>query len=387
MAADAQKLANRNPNSPKAPTPAPTDRPGATETPDPAPDPSNSPDPSPDPNPDPNPDPAPDPKHTDPKSGKTKANPWKLYEAEKSARAKAEQEIQTLKTSIVPEQERTSLTARVEAAEKRAKELEEHIRFVDYEKSSEFQEKYDKPYKAAWQRAMSELKELSVLDPATGSERPITSEDILELVNMPLPAAITTAKQVFGDAAEYVMSQRNEIRKQFEAQSQALADARKNGAEHQTRIQEQVKQWHAKTEADIKQTWEKANAAVLDNPETGAFFKPRENDQEWNQRLAKGFDLVDRAFSSNPKDPNLTPEQRKAIVERHSAVRNRAASWGPLKHENGQLKAKLAEMEKQVKDYKDTSPPAGGSIPANRNGQPMTAREAMQRDLEKLATR
>lgn len=383
MAADAQKLTDKNPANAVVPKPASPDRPGAIETPEPNADPNEPPVIAPEPNAKPA---AADPKApVDLKAGKGKANPWKLFEAEKTARAKAEQEIQTLKSSIVPEQERTALTARVEAAEKRAKELEEHIRFVDYEKSSEFVEKYDKPYKSAWTRAMTELKELSVTDPATGNQRPITSEDMLELVNMPLPTAITTAKQIFGDAAEYVMSQRNEIRKQFEAQSAALSDARKNGAEHQTRMQEQIKNWHTQTEAQIKQTWEKANAAVLENPETGAFFKPREGDQEWNQRLAKGFQLVDSAFSSNPKDPKLTPEQRKSIVERHSAVRNRAASWGPLKYENGQLKAKLEALEKQLKGYKDSSPGVGSGTPSNRNGQPMSARDAMMAGLQKIA--
>ena len=69
------------------------------------------------------------------------------------------------RAGVVPEQERTALTARVEKAEARAKELEDHIRYVDYEKSTEFKEKFDAPYVASWERAMSELSEITVTDP------------------------------------------------------------------------------------------------------------------------------------------------------------------------------------------------------------------------------
>lgn len=391
MHADAQKIAKQGSdiNSPLAiqPSPETIERPGAIE-------PSAQADPSPEPVDEPDktgkePSPATDPQQAsttpakDPK--KEKANPWKLYEAEKQKRAQVEKEAQDLRASIVPEAERTALTARVEKAEKRAQELESHIRFVDYEKSTEFQEKYQQPYQQAWTRALSELKDLTVTDPATQATRPIASEDILELVNMNLPDAIKTAKAVFGDAAEYVMSQRNEIRKLFEAQSSALEKARKDGGEHQKRMQEQTEAWFKATDAQIKQEWDKANAGVLEDEATGTYFKPREGDQEWNQSLAKGFALVDRAFSENPRDPKLKPEDRAAVVRRHAAVRNRAAAWGPLKKLATKLEAKVAELEKTLSGYKNTAPTVGGTQTSTANGQPASARSMMHDALIKLA--
>jgi hypothetical protein len=385
MMGDLGKIAQPDPNAPP-PDPKPKPAPKTTvEPPDPGDEPTI---PDTDEEPAAPAEPAADPTKpgaVDPKTGKPpKANPWKLYEAEKAARAKSEQELQEFKKNLVPEAERKTLMDRLEKAEKRSQELEEHIRFVDYEKSAEFVDKYDKPYKDAWSLAMSELKELTVNQ--NGQDRPFAAEDLLELVQLPLKTAIETAKQVFGDAADYVLQHRHAIKNLFEKQSNALKEARKSGLEHQTKQREAVQKWQKETESDIKTTWDKVNAEVLADEKNGSFFKPRDGDQEWNQRLAKGFAMVDRGFNENPRDPKLTKEEREAIVKRHAAIRNRAGGWGPLKHENGLLKTEIAELKKKLSGYEETAPPVGGGAPPPANGgQPTSARARMMGDLQRIA--
>ena len=320
-----------------------------------------------------------------------KVSPWKLFDAEKAARARVEKENQELKAhydelkaSIVPEQERQAITDRVQKAEARAKELEEHIKFVDYSRSAEFQEKYQKPYEAAWERAMSELKELTVEDVNGGSRR-VTAEDMLELVQLPLPKAREIADNVFGKFADDVMAHRKEIKNLFETQANALDAARKNGVARTEQQKEAVRKWQGEATAAVRKVWEKANAEALADPKHGEYFKPKQGNSEWNQRLAKGAELVDKAFSIDPLNPQLSPQDREAAVRRHAAVRNRAIAYGPLRWENAQLKAELDAAKVELAKYKGTSPPAGG-----RNGQPTSAgpvkaRDSVHEALAKLA--
>jgi hypothetical protein len=251
------------------------------------------------------------------------------------------------------------LTERLEKMETRNKDLEEEIRYVNYQKSQEFSDKYKTPYENAWKRAMDDLKEV-LIPTENGEGRAITGNDILEIVNMPLAKAREVAREVFGDFADDVMQHRKEIKRLFDEQSQALSDARKNGAEREKLRNEQIGKFTSEIDGYIKTNWEKANAEAHGDPKYGAYFKPIEGDAEGNQRLAKGFELVDRAFAENPKDPRLNAEQRLAIIKRHAAVRNRAAGFGRLAWQNDQLKTQLAEANKKLAEYEGSTPAAGG---------------------------
>jgi hypothetical protein len=331
----------------------------------------------------------------DPKTGKPKkANPWKLFEEEKKARATAEQEIQRLKSSIVPEQERAALMGRVEKAEKRAQELEDHIRFVNYEKSTEFKTKYQEPYEAAWKRATTDLAEISVTDSITGQPRAVTSQDILELVNMPLGKAREVADEMFGKFADDVMAHRKEIRGLFDKQSAALEEARKNGGLRDQQMREAFQKRQSETQKFVQENWKAAEQEFLSDKENGQYFKPKmieegkeptPEEKEWNEALERGFKLVDEAWSSNALDPKLTPEQRKEVIKRNVAVRNRAAAFGPLKRHAKRLEARIKQLEKDLKEYSGSTPGAGGSAPEARVNKGTDAKSAFHQRLVKIA--
>lgn len=307
---------------------------------------------------------------------KKRVNPWKLVDQYKGQNAKLQEEVTKLRTGAVPEAERKVITERIEKAEKRAKELEDHIRFLDYQKHPEFTEKYQKPYEEAWVRAMSELGELTVNE--NGVDRPLTANDLLELVTLPLPRAREVAKAVFGDFANDVMAHRNSIKQLFDAQSKALDDARKNGAERMRQMQEQVQKQVKEISDTINEAWETSNAAMVRDEKYGLYFTPVEGDENVNQRLAKGYALVDRAFSENPQDPKLTPDQRRSVIKRHAAVRNRAAAFGRLVYELGNERQRVQELTEELKKYKESTPPTGGSPQAEASGgAPTSARESV----------
>ncbi len=315
--------------------------------------------------------PSPDAPAADPKSGEQqpqaktdpqydkKQSPWKLMDQFKKRSVELESENLALKQRLESMGDAAKVAERMTVAEKRAQELEEHIRFVDYSKSDEFKTKYQTPYEAAWKRATAELRELSIAD-AAGNQRMVTPDDLLQLVNLPLGKAREVANQLYGDFANDVMEHRREIRTLFDQQQNALEDARKNGVETQKKQQEQYQQTIKKIHSDVKSTWEQANKKVFSHPEWSKDFTPIEGDEEGNSLIKKGFELADAAFIHlNAMDPNLTPEQRKQVVERHAAVRNRAAAYGRLKFWLKQRDTRISELTKELEQFKSSEPGKG----------------------------
>lgn len=317
-------------------------------------------------------------------AAKPKVNPWKLADEHKSRASKLEQEIVELKKLVPNEAARKSEMAEVEQIKTRNKELEDEIRYVNYAKSPEFKTKYQEPYDKAWTRAMSELKEITVQD-ADGDSRSVTPTDMLNLVNAPLGKAREMANNLFGDFADDVMAHRKEIKNLFESQSSALEEARTNGAEREKKLQTDLQTKMSSLHSEVAETWAKANEAATKDEKYGAMFIPTEGDQDGNQRLAKGFELVDRAFRENPMDTKLTPEERASVIKRHAAVRNRAAAFGRMLYQNNQLKERISALEKELGQFRESTPTtSGGQQPKPASG-PMSARESLEQGLAKLA--
>jgi len=354
-------------NVPRGTSEASAERPGAApaETP-PESRPETSPEGAPAateaPSPAPEGQPAPESAVPEPGKGK-KVSPWKLVDDYKGKLATAEKVIADLKSSIVPEVERKQLTERVTKAEARAAQHEETMRMLDYEKTDEFQTKYHKPYEAAFQRQMREFSEL-VVPGENGQSRPFTGKDFLELVFMDRKRADAVAKELFGDDdAREIMAARREVKGLWDERQIGLDNEKKNGAERLQTLQQNYRTAQENLAKTVKETWNTVNAAILDDPELGSFFKPREGDQKWNELLTKGTQLVDEAFNVDPRNPNLTPEQRVVAVKKHAALRNMARAFRPMRYELAKVKADLAAALKKLDGYKSSTPPAGGSTP------------------------
>ena len=358
------KAAGRSPARPgerPAAPPAPAAKPGEAAAPEPKPGEQPAPKPGEKPAAE-----APKPGEVstavDTKDGK-KPSPWKMVDEYKGKLSKAEARLKELEGSILPENDRKAFEERVSKAEARAKQLEEHMAFADYSQTEEFKQKYVEPYTKAWGVAMAELKDIKV-DDGQGGQRDVSPQDLLTIVNAPLAKARQLADEFFGPFANDIMVHRNEIRGLYDKQEAALAEAKKNGlTKKQQEMETQTKNMSEMTKT-ISDTWQKENEAVLRDEKYGALFKPREGDEHWNQRLAKGYELVDKAFSQNPADPKLTPEERASVIRRHAAVRNRAAAWGALRGEVESLTSQLKAVTEELSQYKGTEPPgAAGRTP------------------------
>lgn len=316
---------------------------------------------------------------------KKKASPWKLLDEHKQARLKAESELAELRKQYGDPAKVKEQADKYAAIEKRNQELEQEMRFVNYSKSTEFQEKYQKPYEAAWKKWMGELGELMVTDSASGQERNLQPQDLLELVNMPLQKARAHAQDVYGAFADDVMSARKELRSLFDSQQTALEEARKMGEGWQARLQQEVGARRQALNNEIGTVWKQSNEQAIKDTKYGKFFTPIEGDEEGNTRLSKGFEMADKAFSVNPFDPRLTAEQRAEIVQLHAAVRNRAAAFGRLSLQNSRLEQQVTKLKAELNKYKSAEPAAAQEHPTTDTTTPSSAKESVFGALRKFA--
>lgn len=318
-----------------------------------------------------------------PEEGKTKGekvNPWRLVDEHKAARAALEKEVADLKKLMSNPEARKQELEEVEKLRKRSDELEKHIRLVDYQKSEEYQTKYEAPYMSQWKTSMKELKGVQV--ETENGAREITPDDMFQLVNMPLVKAKQLASELFGDFASDVMEQRNSIREKFEAREKALETAKTEGVEkHQATIR-QMQEEQTKLSTELSKAYQSANEFAVKDPRHQEFLSEREGDEEGNELLRKGYQAIDEAFAKNPlTTPDLTMDQRVKMVKKHAAIRHKAAAYSRLvrditleRQAHAATKARLAEYEKTVPGRGSEQKPAAPVIGKGSGMDAMKAR-------------
>lgn len=292
-----------------------------------------------------------------------KASPWKLVEAYKGRAIKAELRIAELEAAHKPGEIPADIKEKFSTLEARNKELEDEIRHVNYSKSNEFVETYQKPYEQAWASAIADLKEL-VITNDDGSSRQATAHDLIALANMPLGQARIEAKKMFGDSADDVMAHRRVIRDLSEKQNKALDEAKTKGGEReQQRTAEMTAKQKARAEATAK-VWHAVNEEAVQKYE---YLRPVEGETERNAKLEKAQKFVDETMKKSLSQAK-TDEERDQILRSHAAVRNRAIGFSVMKHENVTLRAKVAELEKALAEFQG-SEPTGGALKNGGGGE------------------
>lgn len=112
-----------------------------------------------------------------PPAEKPKTGWQRFHEAErenKELRAKLEAKE---KATTMPDDhpELVRMRGELEKREKRLAEVENHLRYKDYEASTEYQEQYHKPYLATAEEATKQATQLKVTNAADGTSRPFTA--------------------------------------------------------------------------------------------------------------------------------------------------------------------------------------------------------------------
>lgn len=287
----------------------------------------------------------------DPKTGKL-PGPWQLKEKwEKQARA-YEAELLEVRSKLAKLGDTDAVTKRLEAAEARRTELEDEIRHVNYSKSEEFAVKYQKPLEEAWTAATTTFSQLKVFEADGTTQRQATPEDLTYLAQLPEGQLDDTAEALFGKSAPRALRHVEKVRELAAAQSKALSDARKAGAERATQQEAAMKL--AKDES--LRLWEETTS----HDETSHdFLQSKEDDDEWNGRLEHAKEYVDTTFASQIADPKHTTAQRTALVKRWAKLRAGAIGFDMMKLQVKRLEAQVAARDAELATFKATQPGNG----------------------------
>jgi hypothetical protein len=266
----------------------------------------------------------------------------------------------------------------LETVKKRNDQLESVIRFKDYESSKEFETQFKQPYLEAWNAAVGDFEQLTVRVPdgveeTTGEPkfktRQATSNDLLQLANLPLNEMDDKAAEMFGRSAARVIRHVEEVRKLAVAQQKALTKAQQESLEHGKVAQAQTKAQH---EARIK-LWNEKNVALA--TKYPKWFAPVEGETEENALLQKGFALADKMFAPTPETAPKTPEEALNV---HLKIRNKAANHDRLALRLNKANARITELETTLKEYEASEPPGG----APRGTGPAGAAKSFTQEVE-----
>lgn len=288
---------------------------------------------------------------------KSKQGPWQRVHAAERRVKELEAQVQQFKTAKPGDDpEKLELKTKFEESEKSRKALEDEMRFLNYERSPEFQRDHYKPYVESWKRAEAAIKDLKI--PVEGGEpRAGTIEDLSRIVQ----AATHEEASAIADAlfqnptkAAFVLGLRDKLREAHHKMEAQKADWRSKGDERE-------KAWQAEQEAKAKQReeesaqhkelWDQFNASALEKHKD--WFVAPEDDPKGAELLKQGFELADLAWSDGGK---LSTEQ---LIALRSAERNKAAAFRYMVHLNDKAKARIADLEKQLKEFEKSEPGQG----------------------------
>jgi len=295
----------------------------------------------------------------------------RFHEAEKQIKDLTAKLAEKEKSASLPDDhpELVRMRADVAAKEKRLAEIENHLRYRDFEASSDYQENYQKPYINTATEATNRATQLKVQNAADGTSRTLTPEEFWQIVHKDdADAAINAAEAIFGEGSakvNFVIERRNEILLAHQRAEAAKAAFKKEGAERTRRQQEEFQRKGTERAAMFKKLM---TDGIEKAPE---LFKPEEGDNEGNALLEKGFSLVDRVFSGGAPikegDAPMSPEE---MIAAHAEIRNKAAAFDRIAHKNAAMRSRIAELEAELSEYQKSDPgkgeaeASGGSAPA-----------------------
>lgn len=294
-------------------------------------------------------------------------------------------EVAKAKPNITEAPEYKSLQEKHEKLAKDHAKLQEDLKFTAYERSPEFKDKFETPFNEAYAQGRSKASALKVNDPVTGETRPGKPEDFDAIMSLPEEQALEMIDTLFGSGArsQIVTLARERVLDKFNARKAALEEAGKNLGEREKQTQE----FYTALNGEVSKLWEKHTKPDTIPEKHRKHLTPTEGDAREKSLLEHGYSQVDKTAQENARDPNLTPEQREAVVGRAAAMRNRAAAYPLLVHRLELHAARIAELEASLKEFQASEPGAGEGKGAEGEGKAPAAdtMEGVLAGLEKRA--
>jgi hypothetical protein len=263
-----------------------------------------------------------------------------------------------------------------EAWNKRRDELENELKFSNYERSTEYKEKYQQPFLKAYEQGQKLLTTLNfkdpdkvddygaVLEPGKTRKGSEADWDALMAIQDEDTANKFIAEHFSYNAARVTM-QRDKVLEHHTQMKSAIEDFRKQSGVRETQMSELM----TKNQKAASERWHTANALAAEKyPQ---FFGTDPADTKGNDLFAYGTRLTDLAFGVlDPSEISKLPPGLQAkfvngqlpqseMTLLHSAVRNRAAAHDRLVYRLNQKDTELTELREKLAGYEQSSPARG----------------------------
>lgn len=245
------------------------------------------------------------------------------------------------------------LTERLAAMEKTIAEKDATLRALRQEESPEFKKQYDAPFDDAAEEAKAFVEHLDVENAETGEVRKATWEDFKDIwiTNKTSPQkAIAKAKELFGDAAQVVVTHLMELNRLDSRRNKALKAERENAA---ARAKEEESKAVQRRE-QINATWATVNKELSERVDD---YHDAPDDAEASAARNKGLAIID-----------AEPATLRERIVRDAHVRQRAAAFGPLKLKVARLEAEIAALKAKLGEEEEVpgkpARPSSGGAPA-----------------------
>jgi hypothetical protein len=293
------------------------------------------------------------------------------YERLKAEKAEIENKYKTERTTWEQQLAEAKkgdpqVAERMTKLQKDWEEAQNELKFVRYESSADFKERFEKPYISAYQAGMNRAAALKVIE--RKDEGDPTSATVLQQARQGKPEdfdaimsfadddlAAERASELFGDKkAALVLYHREEVMKANGAMRAAIKEYREKGTQWEKERSEQMN--NHKTAA--MQMVEQMQAAAAEK--FPSYFKPIENDTKGNEMLDKGNHMVKRIIANGaPLAEGETQWTHQEYASHVAAFRNKAGGFDRIALQNVQLRKQVKEMQEKLKAYEESEPGDG----------------------------
>jgi hypothetical protein len=263
--------------------------------------------------------------------------------------------------------ETKKFTERITKLEKDLQERDQTLSRAAYENSPEFKRDYLGPYQDAFLLGRETIAKFSLTD-AEGATRKATAEDFDQLISLYIQdpdRAAAAVNDLFGNKSGTVNAHLIEVQKQYARMQRAKQEGDKALTAQRELETKQHGEWRERVGKRINSTFEAAyRVADQKFPE---LFGLSETDAKEKEIYDKAVELSAKAFGgASPYDPKLSDEQRDDLVAAHAAVWRRSAQFPVLARRLKQASGRIAELEKELKQFKASEPDT--TAPRRPNG-------------------
>lgn len=234
-------------------------------------------------------------------------------------------------------------TALLESYESKLKAAEARVREMDYSKSQEFQDKFIAPLNKRYQKALSQITQLTVTE--GDQSRQATQGDFDLIRNMPFGQQRAAARQMFGQDSDLILSHINAISEIQESAREAIENEKVNG---ETR-QKELSAKQQREQSEYKQLLKQSEESIRAEFDTFKFSDDPKEQEIFDNGIAFAEEALNNA--------SLPLDKRAAIS---AAFKMKAVGFDIERSRRIALQEQVTSLTEELAKFRESDPGNGG---------------------------